>query len=205
VLSIWKDGMQAVNDFSQLLQLVKATTVLQKLRLHAPALTTAPDDFFRMAANSLSSLRVLSLSSVRLGASDSRPGLLDSIAGPQLHPLANLVDLSLRGCFLADDGARSLSVLLENMPGLESLCLADNRMTKAGVNSLVNSWEKDGRGPSLLHTLDLSNNPFGLEGVNLIASPCVCFESCSLCMIWNTDASAAILVVHFAFVHHAPF
>jgi Leucine-rich repeat (LRR) protein len=196
--------MQAVNDFSQLLQLVKATTVLQKLRLHAPALTTAPDDFFRMAANSLSSLRVLSLSSVRLGASDSRPGLLDSIAGPTLHPLANLVDLSLRGCFLADDGARALSVLLENMPSLESLCLADNRMTKAGVSSLVNSWEKDGRGPSLLHTLDLSNNPLGLEGVYLNASLCVCCESCSRCMISSTYACTAILVIHFGSGRHAP-
>lgn len=161
--------MQAVNDFSQLLPLVQATTGLQKLRLHAPALTNAPVEFFRVAATSLSSLTMLSLSSFHLGPTESRPGMLDCICGPQPHPLVNIVDLSLRGCFLGDDGARSLSVLLEKMRGLESLCLADNRISKVGLSTLLNDWEKPGRSPARLVTLDLSYNSLGIEGVTATA------------------------------------
>lgn len=153
-----------MNDFSQLLPLVKATNGLKQLRLHAPSLTTAPVDFFRMAAGSLSSLTTLSLSAVNLGATESRPSLLDCISGPQSHPLANIADLSLRACFLGDDGARCLAVLLEKMPRLESLCVPDNRMTKTGFTALIDDWEKPGRSPSRLHTLDLSYNSIGIDG-----------------------------------------
>lgn len=157
--------MQAVNDFSQLLPLVQATTGLQKLRLHAPSLTSGPLEFFRVAAAALSSLTMLSLSAIHLGPTESRPGMLDCISGPQIHPLASVVDLSLRGCFLGDDGARTLSVLLDKMRGLESLCLADNRISKMGFSALVNDWDKPGRSPARLVTLDLSYNTLGIEGV----------------------------------------
>lgn len=157
--------MQAVNDFSQLLPLVKATTGLQKLRLHAPSLTTAPVDFFRLAAASLSSITMLSLSSINLGATESHLSLLECISGPQTHPLTNIVDLSMRGCYLGESGAHSLSVLLEKMGRLESLCLADNRFNKAALSSLINDWEKPGRSPAHLVTLDLSHNYLGIEGV----------------------------------------
>lgn len=184
--------MQAVNDFSQLLPLVQATTGLQKLRLHAPALTNVSVDFFRIAAPALNSLTMLSLSSVHLGGTESRPNLLECISGPQTHPLANIVDLSLRGCFLGDDGARSLSVLLEKMKGLDSLCLADNRISKVGFSALVNDWEKPGRSPARLHTLDLSYNSLGFDGVLATSSHCISIPCGMLFQGWSSHLPPSV-------------
>lgn len=154
-------------QFGHVLALVPHVADLRQLKLRAPCATTPRINIFAGPAGATRRLATLHLSGVNLG----HPNLLAAISASPAHPLSQVEDLALRGCFLGDTGAASLGALVAHMSRLRSLVLADNGITRSGTGALVHDWSRVGRSPDTLVTLDLSFNPIGIEGARL-PHPC---------------------------------
>eukprot|EP00892_Ulva_mutabilis_P004685 jgi/Ulvmu1/2589/UM014_0040.1 len=147
-------------QFANVLGLVPHVADLRQLKLRAPCATAAGQSLFTGAPGSTRRLATLHLSSINLG----HPNVLATLSAVPGHPLSQVEDLALRGCFLGDAGAAALGTLAAHMPRLRSLALSDNNITRAGTGALVKEWDRAGRAPDTLVTLDLSCNPIGIEG-----------------------------------------
>lgn len=186
--------MQAA-QFALLLDLVPHIADLRQLKLRAPSPTVPRSNVLAAPPGATRRLATLHLSGINLG----RPNLLAALPAAPAHPLAQVEDLALRGCFLGDAGAASLGGLVPHMLRLRSLVLPDNGISRGGTAALLGDWDRVGRSPDTLTALDLGGNPIGVEGTlrpldgPAFGTACVCIIRLSTANDGHTSGGCVAL------------